>query len=185
LGRISRFAFLMMNRYEPRAPLARLRIASITPRVPARRWPLGWLALAGLGLALLGCDREVTVIDPPDFFTYNPDDAWPAICEPGAKPGPSAVPPPPGLDIQACPNPAPPGTTEIQIQFRLEASARSVNLAIVSQDGEILAELITNRAVGADVPVTAVWTLRNVPPGDYRAYFLAGAIESTGDLRVE
>jgi hypothetical protein len=174
----------MMNRFEPRAPLARLRIASITALAPVGRRALGWLALVVLGLAL-GCDREVTVIDPPAFFTYNPDDAWPAVCEPGAKPGPASVPPPPGLDIQACPNPAPPGTTEIQIQFRLEASARSVNLAIVSQDGEILAELITNRAVGADVPVTAVWTLRNVPPGDYRAYFLAGAIESTGDLRVE
>lgn len=175
-----------MNRSEPLARvLARPRIASITALAPARCRALGWLALAVLGLALLGCDREVTVIDPPDFFSFNPDDAWPAVCEPGAKPSPSAVPPPPGLDIQACPNPAPPGTTEIRIQFRLDASARSVNLAIVSQGGEILAELITNRAVGADVPVTAVWPLRNVPPGDYRAYFLAGAIESTGDLLVQ
>ena len=177
----------MMNWNESRAR-ARSRPATrfltVITWLP-RRTLLAALALAILGIALPGCDKEVTVVDPPDFFAFHPEDAWPTVCGPGARPDPAAVPPPPGLDIQACPNPAPPGTTEIRIEFRLEASARSVNLAIVSQSGEIMAELITNRAVGAEVPVTAVWPLRNVPPGDYRAYFLAGAIESSGDLRVE
>jgi hypothetical protein len=152
---------------------------------PSLSRQLGVLALLICSAALLACDREVTVVDPPDFFSYNPEDAWPNTCTPGARSGPAAVPPPPGLDIQACPNPAPPGTTEIEIEFRLETSARSVNLAIISQDGEILAELLQNRAVGADVPIRVVWPLRNVPAGDYRAYFLAGAIETSGDLRVE
>jgi hypothetical protein len=143
------------------------------------------VTLGALVLAGGGCEREVTVVDPPDFFSYRPEDAWSNICGPGARPDPAAVPPPPGLEIRACPNPAPPGTTEIQIEFRLEASARSVNLAIVAQDGRILAELLRGTPVGADVTTTAVWPLGDVPPGDYRAYFLAGPLESSGDLRVE
>lgn len=133
----------------------------------------------------LGCERDVTVVDPPDFFSYRPEDAWPSTCEPGGRPDPSAVPPPPGLEIRACPNPAPPGTTEIRFEFRLETSARSVNLAVIAQDGRILAQLLQNTPVGADVLTTTAWPLSNVPAGDYRAYFLAGAIETSGDLHVE
>jgi hypothetical protein len=142
-------------------------------------------ALASSVLGLAACERETTVIDPPDFFSFHEEDAWSSACAPGGKPSPEAVPPPSGLEIRACPNPAPPGTTEIRIEFQLDASARNVNLAIVSQDGRIFAELIQGTPIGADVPVTVVWTLRNVPPGDYRAYFAAGAIQTSGDLRVE
>jgi hypothetical protein len=133
-----------------------------------------------------GCERETTLVDPPDFFTYEPVNAWPAQCaSPARKPTVEPVPPPPGLDIQACPNPAPPGTEAITIQFRLETTSRNVNLAIVSHEGEIVAELLQGATAAADAQITVRWLLDGVSPGDYRAYFLAGAIETNGDLRVE
>jgi hypothetical protein len=141
---------------------------------------------AVLLLASLGCERETTLIDPPDFFAFAPENAWPAQCAaPARKLGVNPVPPPPGLDIQACPNPAPPGTEAITIQFRLETTARNVNLAIVSHDGEVVAELLQGASAAAEQQITVRWLLDGVPPGDYRAYFLAGAIETSGDLRVD
>jgi hypothetical protein len=147
---------------------------------------IAFVSLLAMLLASLGCERETTLVDPPDFFTFEPVNAWSTQCAaPARKPNADPVPPPPGLDIQACPNPAPPGTEAITIQFRLDSTSRDVNLAIVRHDGEVVAELLQGASAAADVQISVRWLLDGVAPGDYRAYFLAGAIETNGDLRVE
>jgi len=141
------------------------------------------LLVATLFSALPGCEKDVTLIDPGPFFSFDPDDAWPSTCT-GSR-SPAAVPPPSGLLIEACPNPAPPGTREITIHFRLDVRRPSVNLGIVNDRGLIVARLLEDYPAAADLDVEATWLLDGVSPGDYRAYFLADNIESSGDLRVE
>jgi hypothetical protein len=143
---------------------------------------------------ITGCDEDVTLVDPGPFFSYDRENAWPAPCagpigrsSPEGEPdrGAFAVPPPAGLAISACPNPAPPGTREIVITFRLDVRRPSVNLAIVNDRGLIVARLLENYAAEVDREVSVPWLLDGVPPGSYRAYFLAGDLESEGDLRVD
>lgn len=153
------------------------------------------LAAAALLSTVAGCEEDVTLIDPGPFFAYEQDNAWPSTCtgprSPGgaapheATPPPAAVPPPSGLLIEACPNPAPPGTREITFHFRLNVRRPSVNLGIVNDRGLIVARLLEDYSASADADVEVEWLLDGVSPGDYRAYFLADDIESSGDLRVE
>ncbi len=165
------------------------------------------VSAALLMCALAGCDKEVTLVDPGPFFTFDPENAWPSFCagsqgtgpaeplphradkseEPPGAPSdrPLTVPPPQGLIINACPNPAPPGTPEIVITFVLEVRRPAVNLGIVNDRGEIVARLLEGAPVEVDREVTVRWLLEGVPAGDYRAYFLAGDLETSGDLRVE
>jgi hypothetical protein len=140
-------------------------------------------ASAFLLLALSGCEEDITLVDPGPFFSFDPDNAWPATC---ANPRTAAaVPPPSGLVIEACPNPAPPGTDEITIRFRLDVRRPSVNIGIVNDRGLIVARLLEDYAAEVDREVEVQWLLEGVSPGDYRAYFLADDLESSGDLRVE
>jgi hypothetical protein len=153
---------------------------------PARRLVIGATAAASallLIFAFAGCDEDVTLIDPGPFFSYDRDNAWPATCT-GPR-GPAAVPPPSGLVIEACPNPAPPGAKEITFRFRLDVRRPRVNLGIVNTSGLIVARLLEDYPAEADREVDVQWLLDGVSPGDYRAYFLADDIESWGDLRVE
>lgn len=131
---------------------------------------------------LLACEKEVTLIEPPPFFAFDPANAW--SCQ-GSFRGPATVPPPEGLFISVCPNPAPPGTREIRIDFTLEIQTPGVNLAIVDNRGLIVRELLLGFRVEKDVPQTVRWLLDGVDPGDYRAYFTAGQIETSGDIRVD
>jgi hypothetical protein len=168
-------------------PMARTLLFGTDPR-PGRLFLPQVLLLAALILLAAGCEKEVTLVDPGPFFSYREENAWPSTCTgPRAAGGapPAAVPPPSGLLIEACPNPAPPGTTEITFHFRLEVRRPSVNLGIVNDRGLIVARLLEDYSASADVDVEAKWLLDGVEPGDYRAYFLADDIESSGDLRVE
>ncbi len=158
------------------------------------------LATAALLSTVAGCEEDVTLIDPGPFFAYEQDNAWASTCTgprsprgaapreatpPRAVPPPAAVPPPSGLLIEACPNPAPPGTREITFHFRLNVRRPSVNLGIVNDRGLVVARLLEDYSASADADVEVEWLLDGVSPGDYRAYFLADDIESSGDLRVE
>ncbi len=49
----------------------------------------------------------------------------------------------------------------------------------------VVAELLQGASAAAEALISVRWLLDGVPPGDYRAYFLAGAIETNGDLLVE
>lgn len=159
----------------------------------------GLAAAALLALPwLAACDGEVTLVDPAPLFRFDPGNTWP-LCsslargdagdnpaaEHAAPEQPPGVPPPPGLSIAACPNPAPPGTPTLTIQFRLDVRVPSVNLAIVSSRGEIVRVLLDHRVVGVNEVVRVPWPLDGVEPGAYRAYFLAGRLETSGDLKVE
>lgn len=141
------------------------------------------LFAAALLCALSGCEEDVTLIDPGPFFSFDPENAWPSTCT-GPR-APAAVPPPSGLLIEACPNPAPPGTKEITFHFRLDVRRPSVNLGIVNDRGLIVARLLEDYSAAADQDYEVKWLLEGVSTGDYRAYFLADNIESSGDLRVE
>ena len=141
------------------------------------------LFAAALLFALPGCEEDVTLIDPGPFFSFDEESAWPSTCT-GPR-APAAVPPPSGLLIEACPNPAPPGTKEITFHFRLDVRRPSVNLGIVNDRGLIVARLLEDYSAAADQDYEVKWLLEGVSTGDYRAYFLADNIESSGDLRVE
>jgi hypothetical protein len=166
------------------------------------------LVLVALLVAMpfvLGCDDDVTLIEAPPFFTFSPADAWncrgtllsptPDSEPPPVPPElplsefrirqPAGVPPPEGLFISACPNPAPAGSREMVIEFMLEVQTPGVNLAIINDLGAFARELLVDfTAVPGDL-YTVTWLLDGVKPGDYRAYFAAGELETYGDLRVE
>jgi hypothetical protein len=127
----------------------------------------------------------VALVDPPALFTFQEEDAWPENCSTGRGTGIDAVPPPPGLFINACPNPAPSGTFELVIEFTLEVSVPGVNIAVVNAQGEIVSILMRDQIVSANSPTSVSWFLDGVPPGDYRAYFRAGQLETSGDLQVQ
>lgn len=174
----------------PRTRLHPMRLSSLRAAPQRLRRPLIRVTAAASALLLLllllgfaGCEKDVTLVDPGPFFSFNPDDAWPSTCT-GPR-GPAAVPPPSGLVIEACPNPAPPGTKEITFRFRLDVRRPRVSLGIVDNRGLIVARLLENYPAEADREVEVQWLLDGVPAGDYRAYFLADDIESSGDLRVE
>lgn len=163
-------------------------------------------------LISIGCEKNVSLVEPPPLFTFNPADAWSTNCSQDARSDPTRsnpaasgdqwnereiaeisgimgdpqpVPPPPGLFINACPNPAPPGTPEIVIEFRLDVQVSGVNIAIVNSRGEIVRVLMRDQFVERDRLTQASWLLDGVPPGDYRAYFRGGNLESFGDLKVD
>jgi hypothetical protein len=100
-------------------------------------------------------------------------------------PHPASVPPPPGLQISACPNPAPPGTSEITIEFLLEVRVPSVNLAIVNASGQTVQVLMRDQPAPQNTIFQVSWPLEGVPSGDYRAYFLAGSLETSGDIQLQ
>jgi hypothetical protein len=96
------------------------------------------------------------------------------------------VPPlPPGLAISACPNPAPPATPEIGIEFRLDVRVPSVNLAIVNASGQIVRVLMLEENVETERQYRVPFLLEGIPRGDYRAYFRAGQLETAGDLQIQ
>lgn len=143
---------------------------------------------------LTACDEDVTLVDPAPIFSFDPENAWATTCGPPGGPGkiasqpaptPASVPPPPGLAISACPNPAPPGTPEITIEFRLDVRVPSVNLAIVNSSGQIVQVLLMDEAAPMGSTIRASWLLEGITPGDYRAYFLAGSLETSGDIQVQ
>lgn len=140
--------------------------------------------------AVAGCDRDVTLVEPLDFFDFDPANAWRQCTEGAAgtpqQPSPSGafVPPPPGVNIEVCPNPAPAGTEDMRFVLQLDIDAR-VNLAVFDDRGRLITRLLVNRNLGTGAPSEVRWFIETMPPGDYRAYFKAGALESSSDLRIE
>jgi hypothetical protein len=141
-------------------------------------------ALCYLGVA---CDRDVTLIDPPDFFDFDRSNAWPE-CNVGGAPSPPAgsIPPPPGIRIEVCPNPASLTDGDRRMLFRfVPVVEQRINLAVFDDRGRLVREIVVDRNLQANVPQEFAWDLTGVSAGDYRAYFRAGSLESNSDLRVE
>jgi hypothetical protein len=131
-----------------------------------------------------GCDREVTLVEPPLFFTFDPANTWRECSTPSPSPPVGHVPPPSGIQIQVCPNPAPPGTRQMSFRLTL-TSSRRVNLGIFDDRGRLVRELLVDRNLASDIEHEVNWDIVTTPPGNYRAYFRAGTLESHSDLRIE
>jgi len=145
------------------------------------------LAVACLVLAATcGCEKDFTLVEPPDFFDFDQSNAWRSCSAdvPGA-PQQEFVPPPPGIALEVCPNPAPAGTETILFRFELDIRVPSVNLGIIDDRGRLVRELVVDQTFDTDIFHEVTWFVLDTPPGDYRAYFRAGTLESNGDVRIE
>jgi hypothetical protein len=142
-----------------------------------------WLA-AVLLTPLVACDREVTLVEPPVFFEFDPANTWPQCNTPPGAPPAQHIPPPAGIQAQVCPNPAPAGTRQMLFRLTMQIDVR-VNLAIVDDRGRIVRELLVDANLGTDIPREIPWEITSVPPGNYRAHLRAGSLESNTDLRIE
>ncbi len=137
-------------------------------------------------LFTFGCDEDLTLVEPQKFFEFDPANAW-RECQDGgglAAPEHDFVPPPPGLEIAVCPNPAPATADVMTFQFEL-TTQRLVNIGILDDRGRIVRKLAVNQPYAPNTRHSISWFIRDVPAGNYRAYFRAGDIESNGDLRIE
>jgi hypothetical protein len=136
---------------------------------------------------MVACDRDITLVDPLDFFEFDRANAWPE-CNVGGTPAPptESVPPPAGIRIEACPNPARLADGDRRMVFRfLPTVEQRINLAVFDDRGRLVREIVVDRNLQADIPYEFSWDLAGVSAGDYRAYFRAGSLESNSDLRVE
>lgn len=162
---------------------SRLRGGARSLLHPARRTAPLLLAIL-LACTALSCDQEITLVEPADFFDFDPSNTWPECNVPGGAPLQHHVPPPSGISVFVCPNPAPAGTREMLFRFTLQIDAR-VNLAILDDRGRIVRELLVNANLGTNIERDVIWNIKDQPPGDYRAYLRAGSSESNSDLRIE